>query len=372
MAILGSSNRVTRRWQATALLALIGFAAPVAAEEENWRDYTFEDVGFTIQFPIQPVREEVRYRIAAASGGDLEVPATRISAVQDHTHYEAIAADLAGTSAADPKTLEYSVQRLYKQGQPALDTLVGIANSDCGRYIGFADPDGTLNYYALFYLPHNQRFYQFHASVPPADQGDHGAGASHFGLSLNFLPNATKPAPSQVWPDEWKIYTYTGPAFSIRFPGEPKEEKLSVRAPDGTHVPARRFFLRSGNVDLRVTTSKYWQTTADSIDTGQPAVEGGARWAKAEAARGAKITFDQIVGLSRAQCGREIHSAKGTLVKDARVFFPASQHWLYTVETSGPKSAPGAPDVAALFQASLTITPAPEPVDVPPQKPIAP
>lgn len=366
MVILGSIER----WRRGLLgLSLAALTVPLAAEEENWRDFSFEDKKFEIQFPIQPTREDIRYRAALAQGGELEVPATRIGAIQDHTRYEVTVAELAGTPAADPKAIDYAVQRLYKRGAVGLDTLVSISNAECGRYIGYADPDGTLNYHALFYFPHNQRLFDIHASLPPADQGEHGAGASHFGLSLNFLAGAEpKPSPPPAWPEGWKEYSYTDPAFSIRFPGEPKVESLTFTAPNGTRVPARRYSARAGAVELAVTVAKYWQSAADTTDTGQAALEGAEQWARAEKARGGTIGFDQIVGLSRAQCGRELRSTKGAVEKDLRFFFPASQHWLYIVETRGPRPAPGTFDPAALFQASYAVTAPREPEDVPPQQ----
>jgi hypothetical protein len=367
VAIPVNARRLTRGAWGAALLALAGFAAPVAAEEENWRDFTFEDKGFAIQFPIQPTREEVRYRAAVSGGGEVEVPATRITVTQDHTTYDVTVAEFTGTAAADPDAIDYAVERLRKRGPTGLDTLVSIANGECGRYIGYADPDGTLNYYGLFYFPHNQRFYDIHARVPPSDQSDHGAGASHFGLSLNFLASAAPPPPPKPdWPAEWKEYIYTNPEFSIRFPAAPKVESLKFRSPAGVVVPARRFSLRTGDTEFRVTAAKYWQSAADTVDTGQAALAGGEQWARAETARGRKIVYDRVASLSRAQCGRELRSS-GPVEKHVRVFFPATQHWLYIVEAAGPKAAA---DRAALFQAGFAVTAAPEPAEVPPQQPV--
>ena len=343
---------MTARTRLGAVTLLAGgalFATAAVAGEDAWRDYSFADKGFLVQFPHDPDRRETHYEAATPAGVTVPVPATEFAITSGHSRFAATVAELAGSGADDPKALDHAVDRVRREGDVGLETWISISNGACGKFLGLTGRDGALNFVGLYYNAPHRRLYEIRAVVPPGEQAEHGADASHFEQSLSFLadPDA-KPAPAPVWPTGWQAVTYDDPGFSIRFPGQPRVEQTSYTTEQHIIVPATRYEAAAGGVQLRVTVAKLWETDADTPDAPDQAAH---LWS-----HGRTLASLDVVGLANAQCGREVsqRESDGSVAR-ARIFFPSSQHRLYIVESRGPAPAPGGPDVAGLFQQSFAV-----------------
>ena len=350
MAIPSNNRPARSRRGAAALLAAgVLFATTAAAGEDAWREYSYADKGFLVQFPHDPDKREIQYNAATPTGATVPVPASDYAVTSGHTRLSATVAELAGSSADDPKALNHAVDRVRREGDVGVETWISISAGACGKFLGLTGRDGALNYVGLYYNPPHRRLYEIRAVVPPADQAEHGADASHFEQSLSFLADTdAKPVPAPVWPARWQAFTYADPGFGIRFPGQPRVEQGSYTTETRIKVPATRYIYQAGDTELRVTVANLWQSDADTPDAPDQALR---LWN-----HGITPASVDIPGLANAQCGREVSLREGDgHVARVRIFFPTSQHKLYIVESHGPAAAPGGEDMAGLFQQSFSV-----------------
>jgi hypothetical protein len=344
------TKAVRQGWGRGLLCGVVALALSSAAlADEQWREFSYPEQRFLIHFPASPAVSTGHYEAVTGTGERVSVPATIYSVRRGKTDYRVTVANLANSAAEDAKALEHAANASRAGGTVGLDTPVSMANSSCGRYLGIERAGGVLDFVALFYNRDTKLLYDVRASVPPADQAEHGADAVHFQQSLSFLadPDA-KPAAPKIFPENWQPFVKEG-GFSIRFPQPPSVEQGSYRTEAGITVPATLYSLRQGETLYRVTAAHMWETEADLPDV---AVDEASRlWA----GQGA-VTKDISISLMNGQCGRDIAVRRpdgGTA--SAKIFFPSSQHRLYLVEVAHGSGAAPAVDAEGWFRDSFVI-----------------
>lgn len=327
-----------------------------AAFADDPQVQTFADKWFSIEFPSAPAVSQGTYDVVTASGAKVTAPATIYSLRQKGAEYRVTVADVTGTAAADPHTLDHAVAAFRRERKDlALDnavshSLAGGTWQLCGRQFGFADARGRLNYETIYYNANTRLFYDVYANVEPAAQAEHGAEVSHFQASLALLADPESKAPEPPsYPANWAVRDHPEYGFAIRFPAEPQAAKGTYRSFEGVEVPADRYSVRSGDTLYRLTVAHFYETQADDGDV----VDKAANVWRGQG----NVLADNWVAISGGQCGREltVRAADGTTSR-VTIYFPSSQHRLYVIEAVRQGAAPPAdPEDDRRFRLSLTL-----------------
>ena len=157
------------------MLALFAVTGPVVAQE--WKEYTYPNLSFTVAFPADPKIETATYE--AAEGRSVE--AQVYSLTQDNSSFKLTIAKL------DPAMEERAViDHAIKALSQGVEVKVNIEHRISwiyGRQLSLAGADGSQSSVALFY--YKQRLYQIEGKVLPAGKNS-TADAIRFQQSLVF------------------------------------------------------------------------------------------------------------------------------------------------------------------------------------------
>ena len=124
---------------ALAIAAATLIAAPAQAA---WKDYTYKDYGFAVNFPAAPKTTKGEWRGVIAG----RVPTTIISAEEDGTIYQVVIADFKNRLAETPNILEEAVFLATQEGKLVSDTTARTDNGQkyakYGRRVTVLTKDG--------------------------------------------------------------------------------------------------------------------------------------------------------------------------------------------------------------------------------------
>ncbi len=168
---------------------LSGLCAAACATAPGWRDYTYPQAGFTIQFPAPP-RVSLTTYVAAGR----RVPATVWSLRQDGVVYAVQVADLAGAPVTASEAVDGAINTLRQTGQVIGDTTAHI-ELRFGRAISLADRDGGRRAIQVFYFDH--RLYTVSGRALPPDANARTGRIVRFVDTMSFDVN---PPPALLAP----------------------------------------------------------------------------------------------------------------------------------------------------------------------------
>jgi len=124
---------------ALAMAAAVLVAAPAQAA---WKDYTYKEYGFAVNFPAAPKITKGEWRGVVAG----RVPTTIISAEEDGTIYQVVIADFKNRLADTPVLLEEAVFLATQEGKLVSDTSARTDNGQkyakYGRRVTVLTKDG--------------------------------------------------------------------------------------------------------------------------------------------------------------------------------------------------------------------------------------
>ena len=124
---------------ALAMAAATLVAAPAQAA---WKDYTYKEYGFAVNFPAPPKTTKGEHRGVVAG----RVPTTIISAEEDGTIYQVVVADFKNRLAETPVILEEAVFLATQEGKLISDTTArtdnGAKYAKYGRRVTVLTKDG--------------------------------------------------------------------------------------------------------------------------------------------------------------------------------------------------------------------------------------
>ena len=88
---------------------------------------------------------------------------------------------------------------------------------------------------------------------------------------------------------EWTVYTYPDPGFTIQFPGVPAIETGTVKSATGVSLPMTRYSVRQDGINYTLSVVNYSSTNADALTTITETVRSLGASGKVTAATGARI-----------------------------------------------------------------------------------
>jgi hypothetical protein len=153
------------------------FAGPAAAAED-WMEYSYPDLAFTVHFPVDPAIETTSYQ--AADGRSFA--AHKYSVAQNTGSFTITIAELPEGATDENVLVDDAVKKLSEGGVVKFDIQHRI-RAVYGRQLGIAGANGGYSYIAVFY--HNKRLYQIEGKAFVAG-GQAEVDAMRFQQSLDF------------------------------------------------------------------------------------------------------------------------------------------------------------------------------------------
>lgn len=175
-------KRTAALW--TAAWLLVGSAAtallPLPALAQEWKQYSYPDAGFAIQFPEPPAVQHSTYQSPAG----VALPMTRYVAHQDGIVYTLDIVDFGGGHADGTSTIAETEKSFAASGKVtvAIDARV---NREFGRELSVSGADGSRSAVAIFFVD-GHLFLLQGRSLPP-DAITRSGDAVRFEESLQFI-----------------------------------------------------------------------------------------------------------------------------------------------------------------------------------------
>jgi hypothetical protein len=158
-----------------------------------------------------------------------------------------------------------------------------------------------------------------------------------------FLMSAVL-APAAAVAQEWNVYSYPDPGFSIQFPGVPAVETGTVRNPTGVSLPVKRYVVRQDRIIYSVTIVNYSSTNDDALSTIVATQKSLGTAGKVTAVNGARVDRN---------FGRELSISGTDGSRSAVAIFFVNRHLYTAVAQALPPNALENSDDAVRFQESL-------------------
>ncbi|HTT06551.1 MAG TPA: hypothetical protein VMF64_14835 [Steroidobacteraceae bacterium] len=175
-------KRTAAIWTAAWLLAGTAGAAmlPATALAQDWKQYSYPDAGFAIQFPEPPAVQHSTYQSPAG----VALPMTRYVARQDGIVYTLDIVDFAGRH-ADGTTTIAEVEKSFAVSGKVTVAIDARVNREFGRELSVSGTDASRSAVALFFVD-DHLFILQGRSLPP-DAITRSGDAVRFEESLQFI-----------------------------------------------------------------------------------------------------------------------------------------------------------------------------------------
>ncbi len=163
------------------VIAALGLAAAsVPALGQGWKEYSYPQSGFTVQFPAEPAVSQGSFH----AGAGPSVPSTTYSVRQDGIDYSVMVADYSGQRIDGQTAMAEAIKALGDVGEIKVDTSERI-DRDFGHDITLARKDGSRSMMAIFFV--GNRLYELDgkALAPNAEAGS--GKTARFQQTLVFI-----------------------------------------------------------------------------------------------------------------------------------------------------------------------------------------
>jgi hypothetical protein len=166
------------RWAAS--IALAAAIMSNAAAAEDWKQYSYPEAGFGVQFPAPPKVEDSSYR----TGDGTTVGARLYSLTQGSNRFAVTVADFSNKPATDSAVVDQAVKALSQNGEIRMNIEARV-NRQFGRQLSVIGKDGSRTVAAIFFA--NKHLYLLTATSSPPNVESGSGDANRFQQSLNFI-----------------------------------------------------------------------------------------------------------------------------------------------------------------------------------------
>jgi hypothetical protein len=143
---------------------------------------------------------------------------------------------------------------------------------------------------------------------------------------------------------EWKVYTYPDPGFTIEFPAIPAVESGTIKNATGVSLPLTRYAVRQDGISYTLSVVNYSSTNADALSTIAATERSLGASGKVTGATGARVN---------RSFGRELSLNGPDGSRSAIAIFFVNKHLYTLVGQALPPIASEKSDDAIRFQGSL-------------------
>ncbi|HTC53330.1 MAG TPA: hypothetical protein VK700_15450 [Steroidobacteraceae bacterium] len=163
------------------ILAILvtGLLMPIAADAQEWNTYTYQDPGFSIQFPAAPVVQTSTIKNATG----VSLPVTRYLVRQDHIVYTLSVVNYSNTNDDALTTILQTQRSLGASGKISAAGGARV-NRNFGRALTLDGTDGSHSAIAIFFV--DKHLYTVVGQALPPNVSEELDDAVRFQESLQF------------------------------------------------------------------------------------------------------------------------------------------------------------------------------------------
>jgi len=143
---------------------------------------------------------------------------------------------------------------------------------------------------------------------------------------------------------EWRVYTYPDPGFTVQFPGTPAVETGTVKNATGASLPMTRYTVRQDRIIYTLSVVNYASTNADALSTITETERSIGASGKVITATGARIN---------RSFGRKLSVTSADGSRSTIAIFFVDKHLYTLIGRALPPNAVEESDDALHFQESL-------------------
>jgi hypothetical protein len=162
------------------ITALAMLLAPYAAEAQAWKEYSYPQDGFAVQFPAAPAESATTYKTQAG----MSLPAVTYSVQQDNIVYSVTVADFSKAGLDDQAAMNDAIKALSQTGEIKIDTTERI-DRNYGHDITLVGKDGSRSALAVFFA--NQQLYELTGKALPPNAEAGSGKTARFQQTLVFI-----------------------------------------------------------------------------------------------------------------------------------------------------------------------------------------
>ncbi len=164
----------------TALVLMAAWLAPAVALAQDWKDYSYPDPGFAVQFPTPPTVEKSDFKTPAGAS----LPMTRYTARQDGIDFALDVVDFSSAD-ADPKSTIAEAEKTFGASGKVTVAIDARVNREFGRELSVEGDDGSRSAVAIFFV--NKHLYLLVGEALPPNAKAKSGDAIRFQQSLQFI-----------------------------------------------------------------------------------------------------------------------------------------------------------------------------------------
>jgi hypothetical protein len=150
--------------------------------------------------------------------------------------------------------------------------------------------------------------------------------------------------PAVAVAQEWTVYTYPDPGFSIQFPGVPSVEASAIKNATGVSLPMTRYMVRQDRIIYTLSVVNYSSTNADALSTIIETERSLSASGKVTAVTGARVN---------RSFGRRMNIEGTDGSRSTVAIFFVNKHLYTLIGRALPPNAVEESDDAIRFQGSL-------------------
>ena len=171
-----------------ASLVLAGVMAVLAnsAVADDWMEYSYPELGFSVSFPAAPVSETMPYRTAEGTTAN----ETQYSVQQENSAYQVSIIDFGNVTFDRDAAIEEALNEYRDKGEVKVDIPARV-NRNFGRQLSIVAKDGSRSSVAIFFA--NNRIYEIEGTILASNPDPNSGDAIRFQQSLRFTGNNAGP-----------------------------------------------------------------------------------------------------------------------------------------------------------------------------------
>jgi len=160
------------------LAAVMAFVA-TSATADDWMEYNYPELGFSVSFPAPPSVETMLYRTMDGAMAN----ETQYSLQQENNAYRVAVIDFANVRFDRDAEITEALNELRGKGDVKVDIQARV-NRNFGRQLSIVAKDGSRSSIAIFFA--NNRIYEIEGTVLASNPDPNSGEAIRFQQSLRF------------------------------------------------------------------------------------------------------------------------------------------------------------------------------------------
>jgi len=146
-------------------LILTLFAAVGSAAAQEWKEYAYPDLAFTVSFPAAPTIEKTTYMTANGHQAEAQV----YTVLQDRSVFKITVVDLRNAALEEKVIIDHAIKTLSEGSEIKVDIPHRIS-AVYGRQLSIFGSDGSRSSVAVFY--HKGHLYQIEGRTAGGSTAD--------------------------------------------------------------------------------------------------------------------------------------------------------------------------------------------------------